>query len=373
MDESAIIWIRAGGRCAICKRYLLDEDLGEVVAIGEVAHIVGRSEDARSPRGQHALPLNNRDEMDNLVLLCRDQHRVVDQRKLEPLFTVAKLRDIKREHEAQIKHLTGMAAEGTTAVLRVVGDVRGDPVVVDKATAAAATVHDKRFPYYELDFQNRGVEIDLRQLPNEGTDLYWVVGKSKVDQELERLRQAIRAGKIQHISVFAFARLPLLVHLGVALDDTVPIAIYQWHRATGLWVWADNGPIIDFVATGEAEIGCAEEAVLIVNVSGTIHHSGLPQPLQLLPFYRIEPVEVTPHVELIQRSETLCNFERAVRKLLGTWEKAAKSLRRVHLFVAAPVSAAVVLGRVLDPQVNPHWLVYDRRDAGGYQLALETP
>jgi hypothetical protein len=44
------VWVRCGGRCAICNRYLLDGGMtGRTLRLGELAHIVGRHNSALSP------------------------------------------------------------------------------------------------------------------------------------------------------------------------------------------------------------------------------------------------------------------------------------------------------------------------------------
>ncbi len=56
-EERFKLWVAAGARCAFCKTYLLEsEETGDPTRIGEMAHIVGRTTSARSPRGQDPLP-----------------------------------------------------------------------------------------------------------------------------------------------------------------------------------------------------------------------------------------------------------------------------------------------------------------------------
>lgn len=49
-------------------------------------------------------------------------------------------------------------------------------------------------------------------------------------------------GEIEHLSVFAIARLPLAIYLGAQLDDAVATDSYQRHRATDSWIWPDDDP-----------------------------------------------------------------------------------------------------------------------------------
>lgn len=88
MDEKTLVWIRSGGRFAICNSYLLKTDYGGVVPVGENAHIVGQSDGKKSPRGDDPLPHEERDQAENLVLLCREQHKTIDRKRPRELFTI---------------------------------------------------------------------------------------------------------------------------------------------------------------------------------------------------------------------------------------------------------------------------------------------
>ncbi|MGY5631140.1 SAVED domain-containing protein [Streptomyces sp. UC1A3] len=72
-----------------------------------------------------------------------------------------------------------------------------------------------------------------------------------MDRILERrLAEALREDTVQHVSVFGFARLPLLVYFGSRLDDTFAVTIYQRHRSTEAWNWPDNpAPSTSFTTT----------------------------------------------------------------------------------------------------------------------------
>jgi hypothetical protein len=91
-----VLWAKAGGRCSICQEQLVtDAEAAEVdlSVYGEECHIV-----AQSLGGPGA------DEIDvdgygNLILLCRKHHKQVDNQLAH--FTVERLRQIKRDHEAR--------------------------------------------------------------------------------------------------------------------------------------------------------------------------------------------------------------------------------------------------------------------------------
>ena len=230
---------------------------------------------------------------------------------------------------------------------------------------------DARWPDFPLTYAQDGVEIDLRQLPGEdpATDAYWSAAVTKIDAVIERLKEGVRDGRSKHVSVFAFARLPLLVHLGSRLDDAYSVSIYQRHRSTQGWDWPDGAADTEF--RHDAPSGAdADEAVLLVNASGTVQLGELPAELRGLPVYVIAPDGVTPHPDTVASPASLVSFEKAARAVLADIEATRMHVRRLHVVAAAPLSAAVVLGRVRDPHVHPAYVVYDRADSG-YQPALE--
>lgn len=74
---SKIIWGQCAARCCLCKCEVLHEEKGRITSlVGEVAHIVG--ERKKAARGTSNLSPAERNEPDNLLLLCRKHHKIID-------------------------------------------------------------------------------------------------------------------------------------------------------------------------------------------------------------------------------------------------------------------------------------------------------
>ncbi len=101
--DRAILWGRAAARCAYpsCRKQLITDHrhAGEDVLIGEVAHIVAQN--SNGPRGDQDPPGSTRDGQENLILLCREHHAIVDSRPAQ--FPVAKLVQLKSDHETWVE------------------------------------------------------------------------------------------------------------------------------------------------------------------------------------------------------------------------------------------------------------------------------
>ena len=95
-----ILWARAGGRCSICRTILVTEETETDApsVFGEEAHII-----SAAPNGPRAGNLPDHDVYGNLILLCRKDHKRVDDQAGH--YTVALLSTIKRDHERWIAGL----------------------------------------------------------------------------------------------------------------------------------------------------------------------------------------------------------------------------------------------------------------------------
>jgi hypothetical protein len=375
--DRRMLWVRAGGRCTLCKRYLLEGDLtAQDVPLGEGAHIVGRIDSDKSPRGKDPMPVDERDEVDNIMLACSACHTEIDTQKAAGLLDVEFLRERKRQHEAEVKFQTSLLQDRRSAVLRMAGDIRGDVMELPRRAAAEAVLRSaQRFPYFLESYDRQSVEIDLQHLPGENplTPDYYRLAARQIDSAIDNcVKPGIRNGDITHLSVFAIARLPLLVYLGSRLDDGSPVDIYQRHRATDSWTWPQlPDPGDDFTVIGANTDELTAEAVLITNLSGTTPVSELPESLLALPVWTLAP-DSGPAEDIFSHSGVLERFTAAVRRYFTALEATHKHLDRLHVFGAMPLSAAIAFGRILkSTDLRPTILTYDRTSEG-YRRALEV-
>ena len=76
--DRKILWARSGNRCAFpgCAQELVERGYGQAanIVIGEEAHI-----SARRPSGPRGIGTGGDDTYDNLLLLCRTHHRIIDE------------------------------------------------------------------------------------------------------------------------------------------------------------------------------------------------------------------------------------------------------------------------------------------------------
>ena len=90
----------AGARCSMCRTKLTlnATEKDKAAQIGEIAHIIGSSEDG--PRGDGNFPKEKLDDYENLILLCPTCHKKID--KQPNSYSPSDLREIKINHEKWI-------------------------------------------------------------------------------------------------------------------------------------------------------------------------------------------------------------------------------------------------------------------------------
>lgn len=92
-----ILWGRSGNRCSICKLELIidetEKDNSSIV--GEECHII--SGQKNGPRHDQNRPKDAIDTYDNLILLCRIHHKMIDDQP--ETFTEDIIKQIKVNHE----------------------------------------------------------------------------------------------------------------------------------------------------------------------------------------------------------------------------------------------------------------------------------
>lgn len=358
------LWVRAGARCEFygCNEYLLDdEDTGyKELWLADVAHVVARS--VKGARGKDPLPFEDRNKIENLMLLCSKHHNDIIDGAPKGDFSKEILLGFKKRHEDTIKYLTSLALPGFESVtIRMVGNIRGNAVAIPDEQVRASVLTAGRYPRYLLN-KEKSIEINLTGI-EEDTPLFWEAGFKKIDQVVDRqIIPAIDDKSIGHLSVFPFARIPFIVYLGSKLGDKVSTDVYQKQRNEGdMWIWEKDASTVDFEYKKIQEGKGQKNIGIILSLSGVVSKDSLPEDIdESFTIYEILPVGVEPGRTIFQGKKTLNSFRKTYQELLRFLEKTYAGAEAFHLFPAVSISAAFHCGRELLKDVTPKMVIYDR-------------
>ncbi|HYC89396.1 MAG TPA: SAVED domain-containing protein [Thermoanaerobaculia bacterium] len=348
-----MLWGQAGGRC---------EFSGHNVNLAQKAHIYAFSEGG--PRSDSGIGDDEINDLSNLILVCHECHQKIGATRSGGRYTAPLLRQWKREHEERIERVTGVAPEKTSHILLYGANIGGHTALLDFQSAAVAMFPDR----YPAD----GHPIELSTIHSSLLDrdgAFWGVEGASLRRKFQQSVGARLATRdIQHLSVFALAPQPLLILLGTLLGDLVPADIYQRHREPPGWNWPANAARPWFeVHEPENRSG---PAALVLALSATV----TPDRIHAVLGADASVWTVTvrePHNDMMQSREQLSELRTILRTLLDRIKAVQGQSSPLHIFPAAPVSAAIELGRVRMPKADMPWHLYDQVNAlGGFTPAL---
>jgi len=360
------LFVRAGGRCEFdgCNKFLLEHPLTlKGGNFGQMAHIVAFSQDG--PRGSETLRPKGINDSDNLMLLCPQCHKLIDDHP--EAHTVQTLEKYKQNHEERIHHVTGLGPDQKTTVVQLKSRIAGQSVAIP-----VAQVTDAVAPRYPRDA--RGHVIDLTDIEAEGK-AFLDVAAATIKQRIERLYdRGMDVHETRHISLFALAPIPLLVYLGNQLSNKVPVQVFQRHRDTEDWVWKTSGVPVEYRFAKVRDGTDRTKVALLLSLSGKLHAASLPGEIgDLFTIYELTLAGIDPSPTFLRLREDLDRFKEAYQAALRTISRDHGQIEAIHFFPAVPAPVAVLCGRELLPKVDPSLLVYDYdKRAGGFALTMKV-
>ena len=366
------VWAKAAGRCLLCATYLLDERTGHIhtTKVGEVAHIVGASSGAKSPRGSSPLGEAERAAEPNLMLLCHACHRMVDDPQNLEIWTEEVLSQRKEEHETRVRRVTDFSTLQRTLVVTTESTVRSERVTVGSRQITHALVEEGLTAHIDGGLRS-DVCIKLPEVLDDPSD--WIHAMRIIASQVRKIRMSIQQGADADLSVFALAPIPLLVYLGALLDDTTTVRVFDRHRddhEARAWMWrARRGGLpVEF----DIDVPCdtsVTELVVEVAVSGTACVGRVPDDVALLPRARIALVGQDARAGVLETRADLDAGSVAWTKALALIEKRCPNVRTLHVVASVPASLAVRMGRARMRGAHPAFVVY-QLDNGAY---IPTP
>lgn len=368
------LWGKSAGRCVLCARSVIDDKtFWHDINVGELAHNVGASDGANSPRGNSALTAQQRSDEENLLLLCHDCHRRIDSEAHRGDYSVEFLREKKAEHERRVREVTDFPTLRSAIVLRVTATIRGTHSPASPRQISES-LRSEGLTGLGASTRNGIFAVDLPDA--ETNEWSWAKAVGDLDRAVERVAEAVAAGDCETVAVMALAPIPILTYLGSRLDDKTEMILFPRRRTDDVaaWSWpADitREPVQFLVSAGEPNPATADVCVL-VNVSGTISSEFLPTPLREAPQLIIEPNGATPSPDLIASKADLESFAGAWRNALASIEASWPNAVRVHVLAAVPTTVAIAMGRHHMRDAHPDLHLYQRRSDGTYDAVLEV-
>jgi len=319
------------------------------------AHIVAASEDG--PRGHATLSAQLADAPDNFLLLCDKCHRLID--RVDPdSYPADMLQKMRTDSINEVRRLLDTLRYPEVERLYILGNVTGQMPQISDRDADSALWKAKLRPSPKAAdsvFSFGGAH----HAPHD--DAYWPTVFKTLQFDLplfqSKLNGVGNSGRPRPpLAVFPFHGTSILILAGRILGDMAGTHALQPHRnkvgehLETRWAWPDDAVS---PAPGKYQVKVlkstaqADEAALLVSLTYGITTKRLPSPVAINGELAIPAIEIavdSPNPAIIRHPDDLVHFGAAVDEALRTLQDTWK-VKKVHLFVGAPASAALLLGQ----------------------------
>jgi hypothetical protein len=348
---------RAGGRCEFrgCNRVLFRDE----ITLNEfndtnVAHIVASS--PNGPRGDATRSHQLSNKIENLMLVCLEHHKMIDDKNLVALYSEECLLKMKRDHECAME-LAGDALNfDSSHILLFSSPIKGiQDTTISKNQAVSAMLSTKRPAKAEPDSIRIQCDLDYDDAA------YWTtVDVSLRKKFLERVANITQQNAEAHFSVFPLAPIPLIMKLGYLMGDKVRADIYQKRRYPDTWEWQEKSSGSDFYCMKEDALSDGDEVGLVVSLSASKSaedKASFASAVGAKVIYEIKASK--PDVDCISTLDDLSRFWHVYQKTIDVICSENPGCKDICVLPAVPVSAAFEMGRRYMPGIYPRMRIFD--------------
>lgn len=360
-----MLWGISAGRCQFsgCNKRLWENGVTkEQVNIAQKAHIWSFSPDG--PRGNEGIDVEHLNDLRNLMLVCHECHKLIDEDKEGKIYSVPLLLKMKRDHEDRIDLAASITPNKQSHILLYGANI-GEHSSPVNYKAAAEAIFPNHYPA-----EPHALELGLVRSPiKDHDDGYWFFEKESLEKNFTtKVKNRLIEGEIKHLSIFGLAPQPLLIFLGKLLSDIPEANVYQRHREPQTWRWQDDGYEIDFFVNEPSSINT--QVALNISLSATIDNSRIIKALG--DGVSIWTLSIPhPHNDLMKSAEQLQAFRTLFRSLMDRIKSTHGHECLLHVFPAAPVSVAIEIGRTLMPKADMKMVLYDEiKEKNGFVKAF---
>jgi len=350
----AHLWGISAGRCEMCNELLhIDPTFGIEGNYSQNAHIHAVS--PNGPRYKEDMTKEERDNHENLMLLCPQHHIMIDNDS--QYFIPGYLVNKKREHENRIRVVTSIKNEHETRMISYIAPIDGWCPEHNISLFREAVVQNKQYPH------QYGV-IDLNDYKGkyEPTQNFYQLRADELSKSVQERLSIITEGEA--VSLFPFGLQPLLIKLGTLLSDQNNVTVYQCHRNGHKWAWPNCDSIIPEFRTICTNDDEAKDIALVVDLSASVSDDRIRSILgDNIPIWHFTLEK--PNREFVTSLAVHDSFYKEFRLLLESIKEKVPQCKIVHLFPVMPVSLNVHLGMEYRHKTDLPFLIYDYDKATG--------
>lgn len=312
-----------------------------------VAHIVASS--PNGPRGDKERSYELSDKIENLMLLCKKHHTLIDSQVEK--YPEESLLGMKKKHEDSIREMCDLISVPKSERVFFFSPIKNASLThIDNQLTAQALLPQKR------PASTCGINISIESAFDYNTSEYW----SDVDNQLKRdfdrkIGNELDSDPNTIFSVFPLAPIPLIIKLGYLFMDKTNVDIYQKKRVPDTWKWIESEKTNTF-SVEKIVIRNGSNFAIIISLTAEINLKRVTDIVDVDVIYIISAERLG--VDAIKSIDDLSDFWHIYQTVCDEIRN-KEGVAEVAVFPAIPVSAAFEIGHRYMPGIYPKLHIYD--------------
>jgi len=355
----------SGGRCnypGCGEKVIFEYEDGTFVKLVEFCHIIGES--SKGPRGHPKQSELMKKNPENIILLCANHHKIIDNNVDE--YPVDTLKQMKANHTQWVnERLDGLKEAVWTLILHS-GNVTG----------TGAPNLDKEL--ISQDFYGTHIIAETEELVFDEfltKTKNWLEFKKAQAEWWEGFKN--QQDKPKKYIICSINFIPLVIQLGYLIHNTNTFDIYHYHPEKNTWKWKplkeeEANQEFFLVELLEEEDNSTTEIALSISISGTVNEDDI---LEVIGNdIKIITISVDkPDRTWLKYKEQLLEFQVKYTSLIDTIVQLYTNLKKIHLFYAGPTPMAFIIGSYINPTIHPQFVLYNYfgKDSPKYTKTFE--
>jgi len=356
-----LLFAKSAGRCEICNKLVIkDLNTREQFIWGEMAHIYAFSDNG--PRANK--DINDKNNVDNLLLACPDCHEKIDKTGQEKYYTAQQLYETKLNHENRILVSTSFGLKRQTKVVKMAININSEVVKADNVDIVQALMKNRLVPCEDM-FN----EIDFSNISGRDDKNYWISKSKDISEWLSHFYSDLQRKKIEHVSIFGIGPIPLLMFFGSKLNNKIKTTLFQLHKDDGTWKWNSGNPMARYKLNFKKG-NDKDKVALIISLSGTIDRDLLPSNIKS-DYYIYELSLVgSPNYNFLRTEKDLFSFEKSFSTCISDIKNNHPGLKQIDVFPAVPAPVAIICGKSLNKNSDPKLRIFNSYNRNKFKYSL---
>lgn len=361
-QKKLILMGLCAGKCEFrgCNNSVVEDMLtGDKSNFSNYAHIIASSENG--PRGNKILSNMLSDDENNIMVLCRNHHKDIDdfpERYPEDL-----LKEMKKEHEDFIRDLMNIKKENTATGIKYSFNISDRvPKINDD---------DVRKCAFKQNYYCKGNIINLSdsKADERKDSVIYELEKENIKRNFHQLvKPLFKKEYVKKIFLCAIAPQPLLIYLGTLFSDISNVDVQQLQREPIQEWYLDSQEDKNFNINVIVPEKKNKKVALNISITANIDE----ERIRSVMGEECDIIKIESNIhgnDIIKNKNQLEIYKNKIREVYENIKDIYGRECEINIFPAMPISIAIETGRCWMKKIHPNLIIYDEKK--GFKKSLE--